>query len=67
MSTENIPDKKETHTVTFSHYLENDSKFIYSIYADLQYVNRAAYSMIFTHLDSTHCLLIVKEQGTGIF
>ena len=31
----NIPDKKETHTVAFSYFLENNKKFSYFIYTDL--------------------------------
>ena len=56
----------KTHSVTFSHVLENNNIFIYFICTDLQCVSRAVCPMIFTHVrDSIHCLLIVKEQGRG--
>ena len=30
-----IPDKKETHTVAFSNFLENNKRFSYFVYTDL--------------------------------
>ena len=30
-----MPDKKETHTVAFSNFLENNKKFSYFMYTDL--------------------------------
>ena len=42
-----IPSKKETHTVAFSNFLENNNKFSYFIYTVLKCVNRAVYPMNF--------------------
>ena len=61
------PTKKETHTVALSNFLENNYKFSYFIQIILKYVNPVVYPMNFTHLDSIHVLLIVKEQGRGHF
>ena len=55
-STKYIPDKKETHTVAFSNFLENNKRFSYIVYTDLKCVHRAVYPMNFTHLDSIHFL-----------
>ena len=51
-----IPDKKETHTVAFSNFLENHNKFIYSIILIFKMFNQAVYTMNFTRVDSIHCL-----------
>ena len=41
-----LPDKKETHTVTFPNFLENSDKVSYPIYTDLKCViNRTVYPM----------------------
>ena len=48
------PTKKETHTVAFSNFLENNNKFSYFIYTDLECVDRAVHPMNFTNLDSIH-------------
>ena len=46
-----IPDKKETHTITFTNCLENNNKLSYSIYTDLKCVNRTVYPMNLAHKD----------------
>ena len=57
------PTKKETHTVTFPHFLENNNEFIYSIYTELKVCLSSNVSYEFYTFDSIHC----KLQGRGHF
>ena len=58
-----IPDKKGTHTVAFSNFLENNSEFSTFSYTDLSCVNRAVYPMNFAHLNPI--VLFVNCKRTG--
>ena len=63
---DNIPDKMKGIQLHFPTFGTN-KKFSYFIYTDFECAYRAVYSMNFTHLDSIHFLLNVKEQGRGHF
>ena len=62
--------KKETHTVKFPNFLDNNNKYSHSFYTDLKYVNRAVYPMNFKKTVRFNTLFVNCQrtvESRGIF